>query len=467
MGTTSSTSVTSLTAPPTFTGISKFASSLQQVLTRAVGIASLPLNTDQAALTSLKTTQTDLQGLDSVFTNLQQSIASLQTTVSSGLLSASVSDATVSATVGSGASAGTYTVSVNSLGSYSTALSNAGTVKVTDPTTQGLAASPNFTLTTGTTTIGIVAASTSLKDLASAINSQAGGQVQATLVNVGSGGSPDYRLSLQSTSLSTDAIGLTNESGDDLIATSSTGAPASYQIDGLGDPVYSSSRSITLSPGLTVNLVAQNTSGAPTTITVANNAATLASALSSFAGYYNAAVDALAQYHGKSGGALEGDSLLQTLSGALAQLGNYNNGSPASALANYGITVDQSGQLSVDTSAITAAGSNLPALLSALGDASSGGFLQTATNLLNGIEDPSIGALKNEESFIARQISTQQSTIDSEQARVTQLQTNLTKQISNADSTIANLESQVSYVTGLFASYTGANSTQSNGLQTL
>jgi hypothetical protein len=50
---------------------------------------------------------------------------------------------------------------------------------------------------------------------------------------------------------------------------------------------------------------------------------------------------------------------------------------------------------------------------------------------------------------------------------VSQLQTNLTAQISAADAAIAALESQVSYVTGLFAQFTGANSTQSNGLTTL
>ena len=39
------------------------------------------------------------------------------------------------------------------------------------------------------------------------------------------------------------------------------------------------------------------------------------------------------------------------------------------------------------------------------------------------------------------------------------MQTNLTQQISQADTAIAELESQVSYVTGLFAQYTGAINT--------
>jgi flagellar capping protein FliD len=122
----------------------------------------------------------------------------------------------------------------------------------------------------------------------------------------------------------------------------------------------------------------------------------------------------------------------------------------------------------VDAAAFTtAANSDFPALLATLGSATTSGFLQTATNLLNGIEDPTTGTIKTEEASVATEITSAQTNISNEQTRVNQLQTNLTKQISLADSTIAELESQVSYVTGLFAQYTGANNTQSNGLSTL
>jgi flagellar hook-associated protein 2 len=465
---TSSTSVASLLAPPTFTGVSNFASSLQQVLTRAVGIASLPLDSDQAALTGLNTTQSDLQGLDTAFTTLQQSVSSLQSTLSSNLLSSSVSDSTVSATVGPAATAGTYTISVGSLGAYSTALSNAGATPVTDPSTQGISSSNSFTLTVGTATSTITPASADLQDLANAINSQSNGEAQATLVNVGSTSSPDYRLSLQATNLGTGAIDLKDSSGNDLISTSTLGALATYNVDGLDTVISSTSRTVTLSPGLTLNLLAQSAAGASTTITVADNPASLASAFSAFAGSYNAAVDALGQYHGQGGGALEGDSIVQTLTSALDQMGNYNNGSPTAALANFGITLDETGQLSVDTTAFTnAADANFPGLISTLGSATGGGFLGAATNLLTGIEDPTAGALKTEETSVASQITAEQTTISNEQATVNLLQTNLTQQIAKADSAIAEMESQVSYVTGLFAQYTGTINTASNGLTTL
>jgi flagellar hook-associated protein 2 len=148
-------------------------------------------------------------------------------------------------------------------------------------------------------------------------------------------------------------------------------------------------------------------------------------------------------------------------------LGTFSNGSPASALANYGITLDQTGQISVDTGALTtAANANFPAFLAALGGTTTGGFLQTASNLLSNVDDPTTGLVSTEETQLQNQITSQQSQIATQQATVNQLQTNLTNQISQADSTIAELESQVSYVTGLFAQYTGASNTQS-GVQTL
>src|SRR5579862_8119751 len=239
--------VASLTAPPTFSGVSKFATSLQQVLSRAVGIASLPLAQDQATLTTLNTTQTDIQGLGAAFTALQQAVTSVESAVTSGLLTSSVSGpSTLSATLGAGATAGTYTVAVGELGAYSTALSDPGSTAVTDPASQGISAGTSYTLILGTAHTPITATGSSLQDLEKAINTQAGSQVQATLVNVGSNALPDYRLSLQAVNLGTDAIDLTDASNNDLIASSIAGQLASYQIDGSA-PVSSTSRTVTLS----------------------------------------------------------------------------------------------------------------------------------------------------------------------------------------------------------------------------
>jgi len=452
-----STSATS--ASPTFDGQSQFAASLQQVITRAVGIASLPLDAYQATLTTLNGQQTALQGLDTDFSNIQSSVDAIQNALTSNSLSSSVSDPSIlSATVGPGATPGTYSVEVDNLGAYSTALSNPGDTAVTDPTSQGISSSAQFTLEVNGTPTTITPASTSLEDLATAINSQAGSQVQATVVNVGSTGSPDYRLSLTSATLGSQTLDLVDSGGNSVIAESTQGEPASYLVNGVTSDLTGDSRTITVAPGLTVNLLSQSTPGVATTITVSNDPTGLASAFSTFAQNYNQAVADLAQYHGSNGGALEGDSIVDTLSNVLQQLSGFSNGTPDTSLANFGITVSDTGQLSVDTSAFTtAANSDFSTLQATLGGETTGGFLEAATSALTGIEDPTQGSLKVEENTVSSEITAQNTTISNEQAKITQLQTNITAQMVQADAAISALESQLSYVNGLFYSITGNN----------
>ncbi|MES1260959.1 MAG: flagellar cap protein FliD N-terminal domain-containing protein, partial [Acidobacteriota bacterium] len=251
-----------------FTGVSKFATSLQSVLSRAVSIASLPLDSLSAGLNTLASKQAALQGLETPFLSLQNAIGTLQNTVKSGLLNSSVSDAgIVTATVQPGALAGSYSIEVESLGSSSTALSNSAATPVTDPAQQSISDAATLTLQVGAVSTTITPASSTLQGLVAAINTQAGDQVQATLVNVGSGSSPDYRLSLRAVNLGADAIDLTDGTGT-LISTSTTGSLASYKVAGLSTSITSASRTVTLAPGLTVNLTGQSAAGQATTINV-------------------------------------------------------------------------------------------------------------------------------------------------------------------------------------------------------
>ncbi len=442
-----------------FAGVSKYATSLQSVLNRAVGIAALPLQSLNAGLTTLSERQSALQTLDASFLVLQQSVTSLQGILKSNTLSSSVSDGSiVSATVSSGALAGTYNIEVENLGSFSSAVSLAGPTTVTDPSATGITSATSLTLHTGTTTTTITPTSTSLASLVDAINSQASDQVQATLVNVGSTASPDYRLSLRAIKLGSDALDLTDSSVS-LIGTSTAGTLASYKVEGLATSITSDSRTVTLAPGLTVNLLSKSSTGAATTITVANNATGIAAGLSSFARAYNNSVDAIARHRGENSGALRGSSLLLSLSGALGQLSSYSGGGPEASLAAFGVSLDKEGHLSVDSATLSAAASTrFPQLLTTLGSSSTGGFLKLATDLLGALEDPVTGLFKGEETTVAEAITTQKKKMVEQQTTVTNLQTNLTAQLAKADAAIARLESQVSYVTGLFAAYNGTKS---------
>lgn len=442
-----------------FTGQSKFASDFQQVLSRAVAIASLPMQFMQNQLSTLQGQQSALQSLQTTFGSLQSAIQSIGSSV--GSVSALSSDpAAVTATATSSALPGTYTIQVTGMGSYTTTISSAGTPVVTDPTTESISSSSSFTLTVDGKNSTITPSGSSLDDLANAINA-AGAGVQATIVNVGSNSSPDYRLSVTSNNLAADTIQL-NDGTNNLLTTLATGAPISYQVSGLNNTIQSSSPTVTLAPGVTANLL--ETTASPVTITVAQDSGSLSKSLSDFATAYNAAVDALAAQHGQNAGALAGDSTVLELGQALSSINTYTgSGSGLTSLADLGFTLDSTtGHLSFDPTVFSSASSQT--VQQFLGGITSGGFLQFASNTLASAADPSTGIIQASLNSLATSISNENTLISQQQAQVNTLQSNLQQQLANADATLSVLESQVTYMTNLFATmYPNVNTQSATG----
>src|SRR5260370_115353 len=112
---------TALTGSQGFNGTSKFATGLQQVLTRAIGIASLPLQSLEAGLTTLGDRQSAIQNLDQIFGNLQAAVGSLDSTLKNNVRSTAISDASSSsASASSTAAISTRSLEVLIQGSYAT-----------------------------------------------------------------------------------------------------------------------------------------------------------------------------------------------------------------------------------------------------------------------------------------------------------------------------------------------------------
>jgi flagellar capping protein FliD len=93
---------------------------------------------------------------------------------------------------------------------------------------------------------------------------------------------------------------------------------------------------------------------------------------------------------------------------------------------------------------------NSAAVDSFVGTATSGGFLEAATNAMTGLEDPTTGIVKTDETDIQNQISSLNDQITTRQAQVTTLQQNLTTQMDAADAAIATMEQQYTYLSGMF-----------------
>ncbi len=443
-------STTSATPPPSS---SQYSNDLQQVLSRSIAIASLPLNQLNATLTDLQNRSTALQTLNGKFSSVQSAIQAISTAVSS--TNAQVSDTTVIAAQSDAtAAAGSYTIHVVTAGAPSSALSKNTLPTVSNPSTQSISTSSSFTLTVGGTPVTITPSGNTLSALADAINSS-GANVAATIVNLGSPSAPNYQLSLQSTKLGNITLQL-NDGTNDLMGTLSGGTQATYQVNGQPTtPISSDSSTVTIAPGVTVDLLNSGDS----TVTVSQSSTAQANALSSFATAYNAAVDALSVNRGQGGGALTGDALIYTLSQSLRDISGFSGGSGSvQNLTDIGLTFDQNGHLNFDQTVFASAAAAHPADLSAfLGSPTTGGFLKAATDTMNGLGDPTTGVLETTIASAQTAIDNQNQKISNEQDRITALTTSLTSRIDKADALIASLEQQQTYFTTLFTDMNAIN----------
>jgi flagellar hook-associated protein 2 len=431
-----------------FTGTSRYSADFQKILERSVNIASLPLLQLKQARTRLQDESEALRSLDSKFAGLQNAVAALAAGAAGGSYSLSNSDgAVVMASISGTPLAGTYTVEVLDPGSFTTALSQDGLAVVTDPASQNLSTASSFTLTVDGVDYTIAPSSQTLAALAEAINA-AGAGVSATIINLGSSSSPDYRLSLRADKLGAVTIQL-NDGVQDLLQTTATGSLASYRINGQPAAAISSdSRSVAVAPGLTVTLLKAGTA----TLTVSRGTAAIRNALSSLVTAYNEAVAALDQHRGRAGGVLSGNSLVATLSETLRNIAGYASGSGAlGSLAALGLSFDDQGRLSFDASVFEQATSGrLNELLAFLGSPETGGFLKAATDALEALREGSDGLLSGALSSIAATLQVQEARIAAEQERIDSLEKNLTEQMAAADALIAALEQKVRYFNTLF-----------------
>jgi flagellar hook-associated protein 2 len=443
--------MSSLVTPVTFTGQSKFALDFQSIINRAVGLRSLQLDQLQTQQTTAQNQLSAMQSLDASFTGLQSAISGLTSAIGTGSYAGSVADSNIaSVALGSNATSGVYSLEVDNLGSSTQTVSAGGLQTVTNPATQNISSSASFQLTVGSAVTTITPGGQTLQDLVNSLNGNSSLGVSASIVNVGPPGSPDYRLAVQSTSLGNIAVGLT-DGAHPLLTTVSTGSAATYKVDNLPNIISSNSRTITLAPGVTVNLLGQSATGVPTTVTVQQTTTAAQTALQQLATAYNAVVDQLATQHGSNAGALAGNSILDSARSVLRSINAYNsNSGGVQTLNDIGLDLDTAGHLTFNASEFAASGgANVSALSQFLGNAKSG-FLGSITSALSSLEDPISGIFKNEETTLNANISNIGTQMTSQINDINLYQQNLATQLSASDAAIATLSTQVTYFQDLF-----------------
>ena len=427
-----------------FNGSSSFVPDLQQTIDRAVGIASLPLVQLRSQKAKLESQGTALTGLNEYFAGLQTSLDAITSSITTELHSATVGDESIATVKLNGSVlAADYSLEVVSLGTRTLTMNLDSLPVVTDPFTESISSSGEFTLTAGGVDYTVTPAGGSLFELAAAINASGAG-VQATVVNIGGSAAPDYRLSLQSETYADVSIQL-NDGAQDLLQTLSTGSEATYRINGVPTaPISSDSRTITLSPGVTVDLLRTGT----TDIQVSKSTNSLADALESFVAAYNSAVLGLDIHRGGTGGVLSGQSLLTTLSRSLSKVSAYGAGTTSvRSLEDLGISLSNQGTLSLDRTVLES--KPVDDVLTFLGDTSTSGFLKTAADVVSAAGDAG-GLIDLEKSSVDRQVKKHQSLIESNEKRVEQLRVSLTARMAAADAVLSLLEQQATFIRNLF-----------------
>lgn len=434
-----------------FTGSSQFSQDFQNIINNAVTMASLPITQLQNDLTNLNDQTTALNSLSSKFASLQSAVQGIQDAMGGAAYQATVSDPTkLSVSLSDGAMEGVYLVDVVDPGAYATSMT-ASTWNATG------AHSYQLTLDGGTTMYAIAPVDNTAASVAAAINQEYSDKVRAIVVNVGSSNAPDYRISLQAVQLGAVTPDIL-DNGSSLQQRQTTGAQAKYIVNNSGITVTSSSRSVSIANGVTLNLQAGD-AGLPVNVTVTRSTSALSDALSAFVSAYNDVVDLVDQQHGSTPGALTGETVLNDLSQALSQIATYTSpGGAVSGFAGLGLDLDVTGHMTYNQFSLLSADlSNSSGVTSFIGTPTSGGFLETAINTLNDLMDPITGSIPTAESAVQNQITDTNSRITAKQDQVDQLHQQLLEQMSSADALISSMEQQYLYVNGLFQAMQVAN----------
>lgn len=436
------------------------------------GIVAQLMSVEQRPLTLLAQKEAAFQAQLTGIGTVKSALAALQS-AAQALSSASVaysatpSDSTVlTATTGSGAAPGTYSVTTTALAQQqklaATGQTDTTSFIGTSPSTItfsfGTISGGTFSSVTGkytgatftanankpSVTINLDGTNNSLAGIRDAINAANAG-VTATIVNDGS--ATPYRLTLTSNdmgvanSLKVAVTGNTtlgnllnyDPSATQNLSQSQAAQSAQLTVDGVS--ITSATNFVSgVIPGVTLTLLKTNV-GTPVTLTVQRDTSGLSAAFSAFVKAYNDDNKTLADVTGKKA-ALQGDAGILSVQRKIRTIvgSTQNAGGTYTTLSQLGIAFQKDGSLVVDSvklgAALTANPAAVAALASALGTAVSG----TASDLL-----ATSGPIASETGGINRSLDSLGLRRIQMQRRLDALQQSYLKQFSALDALVGSM----------------------------
>ena len=379
MGTTSS-SLTSLFQPLTFSGVSQYSSDFQSILTRAQSIAELPLQSLSNEQSQLQSEVTAATGFGSAVSSLTSAVQALGTLGTGGLTASSSDSSLVTAQATGATTDATY--NITDITSVATAASESSLNGYADTTTTAVSTTGSLNLVVGTTTTPITLGTgqNNLNGLVSAINNANAG-VTAQVLTTSKG---DY-LSVSANSPGENAISLVDDptgAATQLLTSQNPGANTTFDLNGV--PVSEPSTTINdVVPGMTFTISGTTTTNQTVTVSLAPDSSQLSQDLQTLVSAYNSVGTQVNGQVGSNAGSLSGNPVVWQTRSAMQQLVNYfdNSNSSIHSLADLGISLDDTGTMSLSSTAVSAlSASQITAAFQFLGSATTG-FGALASNL--------------------------------------------------------------------------------------
>ncbi len=417
-----------------------------------------------AELAVMQNQQTAITSEQTALTSFTNDVDALQTaaqalTDPAGLLTdvtaTSSNSGVVSATATPGTPTGTHTVVVSSLATTSSAYSSA-------------VATSSTALATGTisiqvganaaTPITVDSTDNTLDGLALAINN-AGIGVWASVINDATGS----RLAIESdTSGAPGNLTVTGSAGLPTFTQAVAGTNASLTVDGI--PISSTTNTVTGAiDGVTLNLTSASP-GTPVTISLGPDVTDQATAINNYVTAYNTLIGDIntqetVDASSGNAGPLASDSTLSLTQSLVLASSSYlmNDNGAISELSDLGITMNDDGTLSVDSSTLQNALQSDPGAVQSFFDSTaSGSWGANVTNALTTLADPVTGALTTDANGLAQSQSSITQEISDFQDQINTQQTQLTTEYDTVDTTLQELPLLLSQVNSQLSSLTGS-----------
>jgi flagellar hook-associated protein 2 len=429
--------------PLRFVGISSFSEDFQAILNRAVSIAAVPVRQLQNQQVDLLAKKQSLSGLGTSVKTLADSVAALGSLGQSKAVTASSSNANrVSVTLNGSVLPSGYVINeVSSVAKAATEATRSGYASADADGVDGVDNAMELVLGGQTYSLDLSTYGNNLNGVRDAINALGIG-LNATVLNTGSGATP-YYLSLTATSTGATTLQLRTEAGtpaSNILTATNQGANAVFKLNNL--EISRADNVVTdVIDGLTFTIVSETAVGESVSLTVASNRGALATALQNLTTAYNGVRDKMNEHIGENAGLLSGDYIIRQVRSALQQLTGHRDGGTIQSLADLGISLSKTGEMSFDSARFYALPSaTFNASFTFLGSAVSG-FGGLSRNLRQ-ISDPVSGLIRTQQNNYDAADRRIAATIATLTERIESMQKSLTEKLQHADVLLSSLTSQ-------------------------